>query len=434
MTEQYLRVYRDRSEYVHEDGSYETFTEGAQSQAAALRAAQITNQFSKGYLENLINGIMDGSVPFDINAVPEELQVNIRMLVDSVTSEVGRALIGLTFLQLTIKTLSPEQSIRLHKGGRMGSGFSWAEGISMRTIDKNYITPILRKYNLLSLNADGIMMTRSLAENYPYSFLYKADLRGAKEQWLTIVEFLEGNSFKTEEALKFLIKLLLDRASAFECSANETIGLYNQKCHKISSRNDVMALFMQHRDASDYAARLLEICMHSLCQAAVEQGAITLELKPLSQMRSANKKHGNVGDIEFLDGNVIVEAWDAKFGKAYLREELEELHEKLTLHPDICQAGFVTSDEPMLNKEISNRIDEIEELHSVKVYIVRLNEWVDNFFTRCVQTGFVTESELARKWLEAYTLSIAQRKREIAPIDEPCMTWLLLLKKILECF
>jgi len=131
--------------------------------------------------------------------------------------------IGLSFLQLTIKTLAPEQCIRLHKGGKSANIFSWTEGISMRTIDNKYITPILRKHNLLSLNADGIMMTRSLAENYPYSSLYKAQLRGAKDQWLSIVEFLETESFNTEEALKLLIKLLIDRAEVFEKLADDTV-------------------------------------------------------------------------------------------------------------------------------------------------------------------------------------------------------------------
>jgi len=86
-------------------------------------------------------------------------------------------------IQLTIKSISPEQSIRLHKGSSSTS-FSWKEGISMRVLDKNYITPLLRKYKLLRLNADGFMMTRTLAENYPYSQVYKAAIRGAKKEWL----------------------------------------------------------------------------------------------------------------------------------------------------------------------------------------------------------------------------------------------------------
>jgi hypothetical protein len=36
-------------------------------------------------------------------------------------------------------------------------------------------------------------------------------------------------------------------------------------------------------------------------------------LKPLSQMRSANKKHGNIGDIEILEARQIIESWDAKY-------------------------------------------------------------------------------------------------------------------------
>ncbi len=37
-------------------------------------------------------------------------------------------------------------------------------------------------------------------------------------------------------------------------------------------------------------------------------------------MRSANKKHGNIGDLEVLEKSNIIEAWDAKYGKAYLRD------------------------------------------------------------------------------------------------------------------
>ena len=432
MEEQHLRVYENRSEYVHADGTRETFQEGNQSKAAATRAAHITQSLNSGYLEKLIEEISEGKQIANTAIIPTILQDNIRALVDSMTSEVGRALIGLTVLQLTIKALSPEQCIRLHKGGKRSNGFSWAEGISMRTIDKSYITPILRRFNLLSLNADGVMMTRGLAENYPYSSLYKAQLRGAKEQWLAIVEFLETQQCNAEEALKYLIKLLIDRASGFAKLADETIAIWEEKSLKITTKSAVLSVLIKHRDSSDYAARLLEISMHSLCQAATECNAIAFELNPLSQMRSANKKHGNVGDIEFLDGRSIVEAWDAKYGKTYLREELEELHEKLTEHPDVARTGFVTSEQPMLNEEIVKRMDELESLHDVTIEIIRFEKWVDDIFDKCISTDIITEADLAKKWLEAYTLSLAQKKRDIAPIDEPCGAWLKLLNEQLS--
>ncbi len=49
-----------------------------------------------------------------------------------------------------------------------------------------------------------------------------------------------------------------------------------------------------------------------------------------------------------------------------------------------------------------------------------------------MEDGTVREDELASAWLTAYTESLAQRRRNIAPIDEPCYQWLVTLKVILE--
>ena len=92
MPEHYLKIYKDRSVYVREDGTCEIFLEGSQSSEAARRAADINQKLNSGYLDNLISGLVDGTIPFDITAVPESLQQNLRDLVCSVTSEVGRAL------------------------------------------------------------------------------------------------------------------------------------------------------------------------------------------------------------------------------------------------------------------------------------------------------------------------------------------------------
>ncbi|PZO56049.1 MAG: hypothetical protein DCF15_09705, partial [Phormidesmis priestleyi] len=63
----------------------------------------------------------------------------------------------------------------------------------------------------------------------------------------------------------------------------------------------------------------MEIAMHSLMQAMQDYQVFPNSvLNPLSQMRSANKKHRNIGDIELLEDRQIVEAWDAKYGKSYL--------------------------------------------------------------------------------------------------------------------
>ena len=388
--EKHLRVFGDRSEYHREDGTVEVFPEGVISNDAKKRIKEIKERFENGFLDNLIESLRDAKSIIDISKISIITQVGIKNLVELVTSEVGRALIGLMVMQFSIKAISQSQSIRLHKASASKSSFSWSEGVSMRTLDKNYVTPILRKYDLVRLNADGFMMTRSLAENYPYSDLYKAQLRGAREDWLSIVEELESNKTDALESLKYLVSLLLNSAHEFEVKAKELIEELANKLGKYKTIHDVMYIMKLHAAKSDYAARLLEISMHSLMQAVTESGAFgDITLKPLSQMRSANKKHGNIGDIELIEDDDIVESWDAKYGKSYLREEVEEACEKIIDHTNIQVVGFVTSAKIQRTRELDKRLDDIMQSHGVKFLIMTFDEWSSMILNRCISSKMI---------------------------------------------
>jgi hypothetical protein len=431
--EKHLRVFENRSEYVLGNGEVAVFPEGLISNDAKKRIKVIKDAFERGYLENLIIDLKYSKTTVDLAQVSPTTQENIRQLVELVTSEVGRALVALTIMQLSIKAISPEQCIRLHKASTNRGSFSWVEGVSMRTLDKNYVTPVLRRYDLVRLNADGFMMTRSLAENYPYSSLYKAQLRGARDQWLAIVEELETEKTDARESLKCLVSLLLNAANDFYQSASELIELMDNKIEKFNTRDDVIRLMKSHADASDYAARLLEISMHSLLQPAIDCGALgDMLLKPLSQMRSANKKHGNIGDIELLERSDIVESWDAKYGKSYLREEIEEAAEKIPNHDSVQIVGFVTNVKIQRTAEMDKRIYELSSLHGVDFPIVEYEDWVGLMYKRCINSSLIDEKRLSQEWIKAYALTLAQRKRSIAPIDEPCMVWVRLLRQEIE--
>ena len=405
------------------------------SQSAKLKYQKIAEQLSNGYLEQQIIRSRDNLAELDCSRLSQIHLDTLNKLVESVTSEVGRALIGLTVLQLCVKAIEPTQSVRLHKGSVGRRDFSWQDGISMRSLDKQYITPVLRKYDLLRLNADGFMMTRSLAENYPYTPVYKANIRGARQEWLRIVEWIETNDIVPESALNYLLSQLWNRANEFKVLAAQTIANLQQflNSHQPVDREYITTLIERHINESDYAARIMEIAMHSLMQA-MQDSQILAEgvLKPLSQMRSANKKHGNVGDIELLSAQQIVESWDAKYGKSYLRDELEELADKLIANPTVAIAGFVTSVEPERREEILARCQEIEDELGISIEILTFRNWVKKQFDRGIGDSLITETELAIAWITAYTESLAQRRREIAPIDEPCHQWLTSLKAILE--
>lgn len=435
MSELHLRVFRDKSELVLPDGATQVFLEGGMSQLAKLRYQKISIELSNGYLEEQIILCRDNLAVLDCSQVSESHIDNLNRLVQSVTSEVGRAMVGLTVLQLCVKAIEPMQSIRLHKGSTGKRDFSWQDGISMRSLDKQYITPVLRKYDLLRLNADGFMMTRSLAENYPYSPVYKAKIRGARQEWLSLVESIETNKLSPAAALHYLLSQLLNRAKAFKELALQTIETLFKflASDKKLEQEFITEIIWTHINESDYAARIMEIAMHSLMQAMQElqifpDGA----LKPLSQMRSANKKHGNIGDIEIVQARQIIESWDAKYGKSYLRDEIEELADKLEAHPTVAVAGFVTSVELERREELMSRCQEIEDEFAISLSILTFRDWSKKQFSLAIEEGLVTEAELARGWIVAYTESIAQKRRDIAPIDEPCYQWLTTLKKILE--
>lgn len=410
----HLDVYLDRYE-LHQDDAVTTYYEGFQNEATQKRYEKINTALAKGYLYDVMKELPS----VDFSELSDENKNLLKKLVDGITSEVGRALVGVAFLQLTIKSITPEQSIRLHKGATRRGSFSWVDGISMRTIDSNYNTPFLREQGLLNVNKFGVFMTRSLAENYPYSKLYKAEMRGPFKEWIDIVDAIENQSMPAKLGLYYLMAQLKNKSDAFNAMADEAIDLAQK--YKDKSFETIKDLMKRFFNETDYSARAFEIVIHGFMQALSESNLIgDLELVPMSQMRSANKKHGNIGDVELKDGRIIVESWDAKYGKPYLRDELEELRDKILTSPGVKVAGFIVDSDVDRRKDVVSRADEIAVETGVDIQLLSFDEWVQ------YQTKKIAQSELdviAARWLIAVVESFAQRRPKIAPIDEPCEAW-----------
>jgi len=417
-TEPHLRVYANRAVLVFEDGTEVVFEEGSQSQEAQSRYRQICDQLEKGWLDSLYEQLPN-AVQDERLFVSEEVRQCIDQIVSSVTSEVGRAVAGLAVLQLCIKCLEPEQSIRLHKGGR--GSFSWREGVSMRSLDSQFITPFLRKHDLLKINRYGLFMTRSLAENYPYTQFYKASVRGAKQAWLNLIDFVEAREADSCNALRYLLACLRNRAERFKSFADEAIRVTAQILQAATGQKELQSLISQHIRVSFYPARLLEVALHSFLQVLYAKHLLMGRLQPLCQMRTANKKHRNVGDIEIVNeyGNVI-EAWDCKYGHRYLQDELFELGEKLR-GKSVQLAGFVVDEPPEIRSETEQLMQEILEDTETEIKILTLDEWLHFQIERA---GLQERAEPAvREWILAYVECLCQRRRDVAPIDEPADQW-----------
>jgi len=410
----HLDVYNNRSELCVGEAKT-VYMEGRQSPDAVLRSQKIVQAFNNGFLYSTIEQLQNEVVS---NELTDDQSNIIKSLVNGVTSEVGRALVGLACLQLAIKSIEPNQCIRLHKGGNSDFRFSWQEGISMRTLDNTFNTPFLREHGLLKLNKDGIMMTRSLAENYPYSRLYKAEMRGPVKPWVEIVEAIESGDLPPYPALCLLLSLLKNNSDVFAIKAEKVITITKNKKLLFPDTIDLITRFV---DTTAYSARAFEVVIHCFMQALTEMTLADGNLVPLSQMRSANKKHGNVGDIELKHGNMIIESWDAKYGKPYLRDELEELNDKLEHHPNVEIAGFIVNTDVDRSQEIITRADEISLIYECEIHLLSFTEWISNKIHTLSEQQ---KNELGQRWILAIVESFGQQRPDIAPIDEPCDAWL----------
>ena len=421
MIDEYLKIYHDKSIYISSGNEIE-YIEGPQSEVAKHNQENVKSVLDSGWLDEIIRNSVLTQDENDL--IDNGFRNILYKLINSITSEVGRAIVGLTVLQLTIKSIVPHQSIRLHKASNNQASFSWRDGIPMRVIDNTYITPKLREYNLLKLNADGFMMTRSLAENYPYTSLYKANIRGAKSEWIEIVNVIENSPEIALPALKLIITFLKNRSEQFQNKANDALSHVNKYLNKISNFSILKNKLFSFPSISSYSARLFEILIHSFYNTVLQDYGLDLFLKPLSQMRSANKKHGNIGDIELLERPntmLIIEAWDAKYGKSYLRDELEELKDKLEGHPETKLAGFITNEEPVHNKEILERKSEIEEIFGITIKIESINSWFKNSISLY---NITDEMMFLKHWTKMFFEYLCLKQYEIAPIDEPTYNWI----------
>lgn len=153
----------------------------------------------------------------------------------------------------------------------------------------------------------------------------KIGVRGARSEWVSLVEATEKNEVGTDVALRYLLSQLLNQADNFRRLASqliERLKLFFEV--KVIAQEIILSLILRHINQSDYAARLMEIVMHSLMQAMQDYQVFPNSLlKPLSQMRSANKKHGNVGDIELLEDRQIVESMASNAEQNFDRGTIE---------------------------------------------------------------------------------------------------------------
>ena len=100
----HITIYPGKSVYSNGAGANEEFTEGAATTSAKQRFKAINDSLDAGYLDNLIDDCIKN--PGHVLTLDENHIKAITQLTNF-DSESGRAILGLTFMQLAIKSICP---------------------------------------------------------------------------------------------------------------------------------------------------------------------------------------------------------------------------------------------------------------------------------------------------------------------------------------
>lgn len=215
-------------------------------------------------------------------------------------------------------------------------GHPTKDGISLRSIDREYITPLLNQRNLLVGNASGgSTMTRMLSTNLPYSKVtFEGQMRGSTSEWLELVDMMENpdKSIDTNEALIRALGILYDIRSREDDVYEECIS----NIEDISEDKALDVITESVRD-SDMRSELLELASYSAFLADYDEKR-NYSLERMTAHRAADAKSGRLGDIEIYLDDEIEELWDAKFERELTCREWEKME-------DICpnsSKGIIT--------------------------------------------------------------------------------------------
>ncbi|MCX4343226.1 MAG: hypothetical protein OSJ53_04955 [Kineothrix sp.] len=87
----------------------------------------------------------------------------------------------------------------------------------------------------------------------------------------------------------------------------------------------------------------------------------------------------------------------------------------------IKTAGFIVDGEVDKRKDIMGRAEEISIETGVEIQLLSFDEWIGYEIQGMKRYQL---DEIADKWLIAVVESFAQKRQEIAPVDEPCEAWI----------
>lgn len=289
-------------------------------------------------------------------------------------------------------------------------------GFSGRSNDTKYITPTLKALKLTSMSESG-WLTRSLEQPYPYDFNYNGRVGSeeVKKSFLKIVDYIQNNSTKCEDVVRFLL------VESIKIRTNNQVSISPiQDPDKISIEgiiNSLESFFNENYHISG-GSKLPVLSFYAIYTI------LTKELKrydgctlnTLGSHTSSDRTAKTSADIEVTIGDDLLESLEIKFNHVIdshmINRAIEKIHKFNPKRYYVLSTYAIKSED--IN-EISEKIEDLKANHgcqliinglipTLKYYLRLINDIEEfiNVFTNLV----VNDSELKivhkDKWKEIY--------------------------------
>lgn len=401
------------------------------------RGREIRNSLSVDYFNRqrsqAIHDAERGHNPLNSPLLTERGGEIVRSITGGITGEEGRALFLWAISISAVKDVCPEQDIRLHKNQR------WANAVSMRTISSDALTSWMNANSAnVSINSFGPAMTRTFSENIPWVPCYPPDIKGPKDDWLELIDGIHYGRIDAGSALRAFLYMDFLNAGQFDLVSERTLERLGLLEDSISSLDYILPHISSRNNGG---ARLLEIAIHSFAQCVYEHG---MQLCPsvestrpeeIKSMRSADRKAGGVGDIQFRADEYrerrglrfLKYSIDCKYNIPELSREIARLRESIH-HPDTPQphleaVDFIGIDEPTISGD-SEVQDHLSFLRNNGVSI-RTFSLAD--FVRSIDPN----NRIGINWLRRYASMLMKEDLGYGIVTEVSYDWLDTLQNVL---
>ena len=232
--------------------------------------------------------------------------VNIELLAEKCFTQKG---VYTVFITLAIyKIIHPEQDIRKHQSQISG-------GFSGRTIDTQYITPILKETNLPSMAESG-WLTRSLEQPHPYNLNYEGKISNKKVK-KSFLELLHAIEIESANPSHILVELLRRIILIQEKNKVTITKLRNPEKLSIARLVDALSCHFSFNYKTHGGSKLPVIAFYSIYQIIINEvnRYKDCSLKEMGSHTTSDRTSKSAGDIEVFKNVKLFEAVEIKLDK-----------------------------------------------------------------------------------------------------------------------